>query len=270
MTEPLKVFVGTDVNGGCAECQMVFEYSLKKQASVPVEIEWMRINEDPKDYWSGWNTKTWSTPFSGFRWGIPERCGFKGKAIYCDDDQMWLTDPLELWNAPFEEGKFVQAKFHKETGEIRYCVMLWDNEAAEEWMLPVGHNKANQNFHGSMTQLVTASGGVQHFDRNWNNFDGENDSLEDIHLLHFTDMSSNPGVALAVKRLGGQAEHWYNGPVRKHRRQDVVDIFHQYYNEALEAGYKIENYLPENQIKYAKQDQSNYHCRNGFDVTLGQ
>ena len=43
-----------------------------------------------------------------------------------------------------------------------------------------------------------------------------------------------------------------------------------YYNEALENGYKVEDYLPEKQLYYVKGDQSNFTVRNGFDVTQGQ
>src|SRR5690606_17207915 len=62
-------------------------------------------------------------------------------------------------------------------------------------------------------------------DGNWNNYDGENEKLENIHLLHLTSMDTNPGVHMAIERLGDQRLHWYDGPIREHRRPDVVALF---------------------------------------------
>lgn len=270
MTEPIKVFVGTDVNGGCAECQMVLEYSLKKHASVPVEIIWMKINKDPNNFWGGWNTELWSTPFSGFRWAIPEYCNFKGKAIYQDDDQIWLDDVANLFNNPFEDGKICQAKWHTPLQEIRYCVTLWDCERAKDYMLPLYRNKQFANFHQRMTSKISGSGKVQFFDPRWNCFDGENYQLDEIKILHLTDMTTNPGVKLAVERLGNQSSHWFDGQLVHHRRHDVVNLFQQYYQEALDAGYRVENYIPQEQTDYIKQSQRDYRSNNGFDVRLGQ
>lgn len=267
MTDPIKVYVGTDVNGGCAECQMVFEYSLRKHSSRPVEITWMKISDDPASFWYGWNTKFWSTPFSGFRYGIPEHCNFKGKAIYCDDDQLWLRDPAELWDIQIEGDNIMTGKLLP-NGEIRHCVSLWDCEKAKSVLPPIERRKQNPQFTEIMKRLTFPK--TQIMDGNWNNYDGENEPIENIKLLHFTDMSTNPGVKLAVKRLGGQADHWYNGVIREHRRKDVEDVFYQYYQEALDAGYSVADYVGNKRIVYEKQSQENYHARNGYDVTLGQ
>lgn len=47
----------------------------------------------------GWVKKpgSWGTGFSGFRFAIPELCGFAGKAIYLDADMLLLGDIAELW-----------------------------------------------------------------------------------------------------------------------------------------------------------------------------
>jgi hypothetical protein len=90
-------------------------------------------------------------------------------------------------------------------------------------------------------------------------------ALSDIQLLHLTDMSSNPGVHLAIKRLGDQAKHWYDGPLRDHRRPDVVELFQQYYDEALAAGYSVADYIPNEQLNYVKQTQRGYAANNGWE-----
>jgi hypothetical protein len=267
MTDKIRFFIGTDRNGGCAECQMVLEYSIQKHCSVPYEIHWMAISEDPTSFWHGWNTTQWSTPFSGFRYGIPEFCNFEGKAIYQDDDQMWLGDPAKLWNTPIDADKIMTGKLLP-NGEVRHCVSLIDCAKAKNVLPPIGRRKHLAGFCELMKNLTFDR--TQIVDPNFNNYDGEHAKLEDIKVLHFTDMRTNPGVKLAVQRLGSQAKHWFNGQLLQHRRQDCVDIFNQYYNEALNSNFNLNNYIPNNTIAYHIIDQSNYQANNGYDVALGQ
>jgi hypothetical protein len=271
--QPIRVFVGTDVNGGCAECQMVFEYSLRKHASKPVEVVWMKISDEPDSFWYGWNTDTWSTPFSGFRYGIAEACEFKGRAIYCDDDQLWLDDVVHLFNQEIFPEDVMTGKILP-NGEIRHCVSVIDckkfgNEiqgGEDGWS--VHRRNKNSDFVEMMKARTFPLTTI--IDDRWNCYDGENMSLDDVGILHFTDMRSNPGVHMAVDRLGGQAHHWYDGPVIRHRRQDCVDIFKQYYDEAIAAGYSVADYVPNRQLMYKKQSQALYIANNGYDVSQGQ
>lgn len=261
MTEKIRFFIGTDVNGGCAECQMVLEYSIKKHCSIPYEIIWMKVSEFPDSYWNGWNTRAWSTPFSGFRYGIPEFCHYEGKAIYQDDDQLWLSDPLELWQMEIPYGKIMTGK-RLANGEIRHCVSLWNNKAAQSILPPVSRRKGLLNFCDIMKQTTFPYTHI--IGNEWNCYDGEDMKPENIKVLHFTDMSSNPGVKLAVERLGDQSRHWYDGPIIPHRRPDVIEIFEQYYEEALKDGFRVETYIPNHQIRIEKQSQSGYKANNGW------
>lgn len=262
--EVIKFFIGTDVNGGCAYCQMVLEYSIKKHCSLPYEIYWMKLSDDPNSMWGGWNTENFYTPFSPFRYAIPEFMNFKGKAIYQDDDQLWLSDPKELWDIKLNEGMVMTGKYLQQTGEIRHCVSLIDCEQFGKYInIPVQRRKQNANFAEIMKTLTRDR--TQIIDDNFNNYDGEFADLKDIKVLHFTNMSQNPGVAMMVERLGDQKLHWYDGPIRKHRRQDCVDIFKQYYEEAVADGFKVENYLPEKRLEYKIHSNAGYTPNNGFD-----
>ncbi len=266
----IRFFIGCDHNGGCAENNMVLEYSIKKHCSVPYEIVRMAISDDPQSFWYGWNTTKWSTPFSGFRYGIAEYCGFEGKAIYCDDDQIFLQDPLELWNIELASDKIMTGKLLP-SGEIRHCVSLIDCERfgslivqpTTKYAFDSQYAKTYETFTNFMKHLSFSQ--TQIMDGKWNNFDGEDKPLEEIGLLHLTDMSTNPGVKMAIARLGDQAYHWYDGPLRKHPREDVVDKFFQYYDEALKSGMRVEDYLPEKMIEYQKQSQKDYTANNGWD-----
>jgi hypothetical protein len=109
------------------------------------------------------------------------------------------------------------------------------------------------------------------FYRQWNNFDGENDELDKIKILHYTDMSTQMHAKYALPRLEAKGwKHWFDGEFREHRRQDVQDLFDGLYNEAMDAGYTPEKYESKQWIPYQKESQKGYRASNGFDVTRGE
>lgn len=266
--ELIKVFVGCSANGEDAESQSVLEYTLRKHASQPVEIEWMKMSRDPNNFWyvdpgvGGWKTETWATPFSGFRWGIPERCNFEGKAIYMDSDMIIQDDIAKLWNQEFKPGKVVMAKGGDQSW--RYCVALWNNAAARDVILPVSRFKAVPECHQRMMGFFSNNGEiVQSFENNWNCIDGEdykdlNDP--DIKIIHYSDMSTQPHIAAAQKRLAdANLKHWFDGVVKTHWRQDLIDLFEKNLAEAIANGYPISKYIP-NELygEYNKESQKDY------------
>lgn len=273
--EPIKLYVGTAPNGEDAESCMVLEYTAKTYSSIPVDITWMRMSHDVDSPWycgsGGWDTSKWATPFSGFRWGIPEACGYKGRALYLDSDMIILQDLKELWEMDLE-GKLAAVK-----RKDRSCVMLWDCELVgkmvQQELLPAAsRTRQRPEFHHYMMQLFSISDVFKFFDRQWNNFDGENDNLEDIKILHYTDMSTQPHAKYAIPRLEAVGKnHWFDGDFRTHRRSDVVELFDHLYNMALQNGYTVEQYIPNPGFgPYSKQTQKGYVANNGFDVTKGE
>jgi len=266
MTDTIKLFVGCAPNGEDAESQMVLEYTARTKSSLPIDIVWMKISED--GYWSGWNSSQWSTPFSGFRWGIPEYCGFEGQAIYMDSDMIIQADLAELWNAPWEENAVLQSK-----GGWRFCVSKWNCERARDHLMPVARMRNIAESHSRYCSYFAGRPQlIQQFDRRWNNYDGENDPLDEIKILHYTDMSTQPHLKYALFRLEqNNQEHWYDGPIREHRRDDVVKLFDDYYQKAILAGgMNPEDYIPETFVNYQKRSQKDYTAANGFDVTRGE
>lgn len=259
----IKIFIGTSPAGGCAESQLVLEYSIKKHCSVPYEIIRMKLTDDENSFWfkGKWNTSNWSTPFSGFRYGIPQFNNFEGKAIYQDDDQIWFCDPLKLWETSIPSGYIATGKRLK-SGEIRNCVSLIDCERAKNFYPDINQVGNDPMFVEKMKYLHIKGDLIYPIDGNFNNFDGEDQKIEDIKILHLTDMSTNPGVHMAVERMGDKT--WYDGPVRKHPRQDVVDIFNQYYEEAISNGFKLEDYTTNDHVVYKKGSQKGYHANNGW------
>lgn len=262
--EKVRVFVGSCPNGGCAENQMVFEYSLRKHSSVPVEIVWMRLSDDPTSFWHGWNTVNYSTPFSAFRYGIPEYCEFKGKAIYCDDDQLWLSDVAKLWDQTIPKGKVVLTKGPHYPN--RTCVSLWNCEEARKYFPPIALLKESPILYKQLEAFLSQNYSMlcAPFIGDWNNFDGEDKGIQDIDLIHYTNMATNPGISEAKKRLNGDT-HWYDGPTEEHARKDIVELFLRYMEEAKSSGYSVQQYIPGKKINYKKLSQEGYKANNGWD-----
>jgi len=266
--EHIKLFVGCAPNGEDAESQMVLEYTAKKNSSMPVDITWMKHAKE--GFWSGWKSETWATPFSGFRWGIPAACNNSGQAIYMDSDMIIIGDLAELWNNPWNDTAIIQMK-----GDWRTCVAKWNCQRAGQVLPNIEMIKSTPNAHQQLFSAIQQRPHLQQsFDRLWNNFDGENDKLEDIKILHYTDMSSQMHFKYCMPRLQSEGRgHWYDGEVREHRRQDVQELFDKYYQEALDSGMKVSDYYSldsKDWIGYNKESQKGYRANNGFDGSQGQ
>jgi len=267
MSNTIELFVGCAPNGEDAESQMVLEYTARKHSSLPINIHWMKHSTDPKSFWYGWKSETWATPFSGFRWGIPEFMNGKGDAIYMDSDMIIMHDLAELWNEPWNDTAIIMGK-----GGWRFCVSKWNCERAKAVLPSVQAIRNEPYAHQHLAHGLPQHERYQQvFDRQWNNFDGENDELDKINILHYTDMSTQMHFKYAIPRLEAKGwKHWYDGEIREHRRQDVQDLFDLMYAQALDAGYLPQQYESKEWIPYQKESQKGYRAANGFDVTQGQ
>ena len=96
LVEPLRIFVGVDESQLVA--YRVLEYSIRKAASIPVEVTPMldfphRLPASPDN--------RPRTSFSFCRFMIPQLCGYEGRALYLDADMLVLGDVAELADLPF-------------------------------------------------------------------------------------------------------------------------------------------------------------------------
>ena len=262
MSDRIKLFVGTSPNGEDAEARMVLEYSARKNSSLPVDIVWMKHTNDESSFWYGWDGTTWATPFSGHRWGIPEACNFEGKAIYVDHDFIFLSDLAELWNQEFRSGKIAMVKGGQEGW--RTCIMLWNCEEAKKYLPPVSEIKSEPTSHRQLIGWLTNSNLIQTFEGNWNTVDGEHLSIEEIDGYHYSSMNHQHHIKYALPRLESKGrKHWFDGEIMKHWRQDLEDLFDQYYQEALAVGYKVEDYdcSDNDLVSYEKESLKQYGQR---------
>jgi hypothetical protein len=227
--ERIPIFIGTSANGEDAESEMVLEHTLRKNSSRPIDITWMRLTRDKNSIWDGWKTKYWATPFSGFRWAIPEANGFQGKAIYMDEDMLNMHDIAELFDLSFEPEKYIMARRGKRFSGREFCVLLMDCEGLKNKLPPVRKQKRDAKAHLKLIEQMTHCGWVQDLDPRWNCLDGDGLPIDEIWHLHYTKMASQPWQPA-----------WFRGIPEKHERQELVDLWFKSRDEALAAGYKAE------------------------------
>jgi len=225
MIEPIRIFVGTSANNEDAEAEMVLEYTLRKNTTLPLDITWMRQSRDESSIWGGWQTQRWSTPFSGFRWAIPEACGYHGRAIYMDVDQLNLKDIAELYCIDMQ-GRPLAARRGARFGGHEFCVILFDCELMGNLLSPVSRMKPNPDAHHRYINMFSGSDHVLDLDPRWNCHDGDGRAIDDIWHLHYTEMATQPWKPA-----------WFTGEGREHPRQDLVKLWHDTRAEAALNGW---------------------------------
>lgn len=247
-----KIFVGCAANHEDAESQAVLEWSLRKHASIDVDITWMKLSPDPASFFysnpkegQGWNSSHWATPFSGFRWSIPAQCNFEGKGIYMDSDFIVMADIAEAWNQEFQPGKIVMSKGGNH--QWRFCFSIWNCAEAQKHIPKVGKLRKDPYSFRDMHNYIKSHPNLrQDFQGNWNCLDLEKyDSPfePEIKAIHYTSMPHQPQIKHAVPRLGLLGRrHWFHGETKPHWRDDLQELFDNLLEEAAQNGYTVDKY----------------------------
>lgn len=238
--EPIRLFVGASAQNEDLESQAVLEWSVRKHASEDVAITWMQ--QAAKGPWSGWNAKSWRTPFTGFRWALPAVCNYEGRAIYTDSDFIFVADIAELWNQPIPHMALVR----NPTGKISTSCILFDCAKAKGLVPGLDQLRAMPDAHGTLfnyfrdhPEHVSATEG------NWDCGDLRGYELTDprVKAIHYTRMSTQPQLSHATKRLQREGRsHWYTGETAPHPRPELQTLFDQLLGEAEAYGYGIDRY----------------------------
>ena len=232
----LKIFIGSSSNYEDSPIECVYEYTLRKNSSIDLDITWMRQSNNIDSYWYGWDTSKWFTPFSGFRWGIAEACQFKGRALYTDVDMINFKDISEVFNFNMSNKPFA-ARLASRFKGFQPCFMLIDCEQAKNFLASkkqimndkFAHNKYMSKF--LKKPWLRDSIFFAEIDPRWNCLDGESLEIEEIFQLHFTNMSTQPWKP-----------EWYRGETLTHPRKDILEVYHELLEEAAAHGFKPTKY----------------------------
>ena len=230
-TDPVKLFIGTSSNGEDALIEMAYEYTLRNNSFRSIEIVWMRKTDDPNSFWHGFADQNWSTPFSGFRWAIPEYCNFEGRAIYTDVDMLNFHDIGELFDMDMGDNVML-ARDGKRFGGKGFCVILFDCSKFKGSM-PSAQWKAEPTAHHQFINFVQQELPIGTLDPAWNSHDGD---VEPFKQLHYTHMPTQPWKP-----------KWFTGTPQKHPKPELSKLFWKSVEEAENNGYKVNDYIPSKQ-----------------------
>lgn len=172
---PVRIFLGTE--RGQFRAERIFIWSVEKYRD-PARIYEIYLLRDLK----GFRRRFWLTGFTNYRFAIPEFAGFKGRAIYNDADQVYLTDPGELFDTPMKKAGFLSIN-DRDTS-----VMLIDCERmAQAWNAHDVRRLSRKALEGRARQ----AGLWGDLDDGWNARDSEYQPGRS-HLVHFTTLHTQP------------------------------------------------------------------------------
>jgi lipopolysaccharide biosynthesis glycosyltransferase len=221
-SEPIRIFIGSSPKNIVEE--KVFRYTLQKYTNAAIEVyaidgqtgtatqvETGEVKELPKNVIGRIKG---ATAFSLARWAIPQWCNYQGRAIYCDSDQVTLTDISELWNfdlsgSPFAAVPVKQAKCHRhyvqhflkdylkpDNEYYLASVMLIDCEKTSVWNLETLVELLDQKQFSMSDLMYLGKGFREHFQFEvkplpceWNHLDYVDASSK---IVHFTDLTRQP------------------------------------------------------------------------------
>lgn len=216
----IRVFCGSEPKTRVAE--LVLEYSIRRRTQA--EVEFLVMGE--ADPWLIPSDVHQATGFSLRRWLIPEYCGFSGKAIYLDADQLVLGDIADLW-AYADGGAAIHCTYRPDkcsqmlTGikgnpvpQTSVMVLECDRCNPEQWcrsaifshIRAAGKPRSGKKvvkayqyvMHGGLAGALDGHN-VKEIPQRWNSFNEMDDSTK---LLHYTFEDTQP---------------WYN-PKHPHAR----------------------------------------------------
>lgn len=186
----------------------MLEHSTRKRATCPVEFHWMRsgtpgweiskhgdnntwrANVEPGHAWKSPNA--WGTPFSAFRFAIPEVHGFQGRAVYVDADMLVLGDVRELLEMPLVAGYHCISDVRTDVSVID-CAYFKDKSwwPSIEKMKPSGwltyHYREYLKQHKALAKTLPVA---------WNTCDllekRPDPGISGAKLLHYTTVPTQP------------------------------------------------------------------------------
>lgn len=254
----IRLFVGTSGNNEDLEAEMVLEYTARKHCSQPLEITFMR--QAKAGPWSGWaSSKNNRTPFTSFRWSLPAVCEFKGRAIYSDVDFLYTGDLAEVWAQNIPHVALVR----NPTGKLSTSFIVFDCEKAKGHVpsldalrkMPDAHSTV-LNYFRTHPDLLAATKG------NWDCADLKGTTLDHslLKAVHYTRIEHQLHLKYAMPRLKKEGRsHWYTGPVFTHPNSALIARFDQEYQDALKAGYSLEQYRVTNGVQSDRKDFTYKH-----------
>ncbi len=213
----VEIYLGTEP--AQYRANRVFVWSIEQVRDPGREVRIHIMSELP-----GFDRRGWTTGFTNYRFAIPALRGGVGRAIYNDEDQIYLSDPGALFDLPFE------APTERDAGapgvlaisDRESSVMLIDCERmASVWRL----GEAQHGWKRALLRKATAETGLRgDLDPHWNARDEEFVPGRS-HLLHYTTLHTQP---------------WRPFPERfVYQKGAYTQLWHDLERDAIAAGFEL-------------------------------
>ena len=173
---PVRIFLGTETAQQRAERVFVWSIEQVRDPSRIYEITLMK--ELP-----GFDVRRWLTGFTNYRFAIPELAGRSGRAIYNDVDQIYLSDPAQLFDTPMGEHGFMSISDRDTSVMLIDCARM-----AAIWPLKAVRVERRKRLEARAREVSGLWGPI---DPGWNARDDEYQAGHS-HLLHFTVLQTQP------------------------------------------------------------------------------
>lgn len=206
---PVEIFLGTEP--AQYRANRVFGWSIEKVRDPGREVRIHLMSE-----LEGFDRRAWTTGFTNYRFAIPALMGGRGRAIYNDEDQIYLTDPGVLFDLEMGDAA------HLSISDTESSVMLIDCERmAPVWTL----DAAQHEWKRALLRRAAKETGLRgDLDPGWNARD-EEFVPGSSHLLHYTTLHTQP---------------WRPFPERfVYQKGSYTQLWHDLEREAIEAGFEF-------------------------------
>lgn len=191
---PVRIFLGTEAAQYRAE--RVFVWSVAKVRDPSRRYEIYLLKDLP-----GFDRRWWLTGFTAYRFAIPELAGGTGRAIYNDTDQIYLTDPAELFDTPMEGCGYLSTSVRDTSVMLIDCARM-----IRVWTLDGARQLPRKQLEAKARAIPGLWGPL---DAAWNARDGEY-TAGHSRLVHFTTLQTQPWLPFP-----GDYVYWPNpvGPL---------------------------------------------------------
>ena len=124
---PVRIFIGTETAQLRAERVLVWSIEAVRAPTRTYEIYLMKELQ-------GFDRRRWLTGFTNYRFAIPDFAGGSGRAIYNDVDQVYLTDPAELFDLDLHNHGFLTIAQNDSSVMLMDCEKMqkvWNQKRAQ-------------------------------------------------------------------------------------------------------------------------------------------
>lgn len=200
---PVRVFLGTEPAQYRAE--RIFIYSIEKVRD-PSRIYEIHIMKEL----AGFERRFWLTGFTNYRYAIPHYAGCTGKAIWNDVDEIYLTDPAELFDLDMNGHGILTVPKLSGGSRPDSSVMLIDcAQMAPIWPLEDTQRRSAKSLLDRSLSVPGLNGSLS---PDWNARDAQYVEGQS-HLIHYTALHTQPWQPLPkryVYQRNPVGKVWYD------------------------------------------------------------